>query len=242
MTKSEIVERPVFQNLEEGSQFDQPPFSRLAYLAFAAGLFSLLSAFSTILLPAAMLAMAVGIAVVWKLSGDAPLGGRWLAQLGLALSAVAIVWSVSARAGVESYMYDEASHHAKLLLDTLSAGDKYEALELKHTESSRQLTGTNLANYYNSLGEEEKQGVQEFLNNSLTKSIITSGPGADWQFVRGVNVVNQDKQNYVTVEMVNRAGDGERVLVRMKRMLGVLSDPDKRNTTALWNFEDLSRP
>ncbi len=244
MSTPEIIDRPAFQSLDEGAAFDRPPFSRLAYGSFAAGLFSLLAAFSTILLPAAILALAVGIAVVWKLSRDTQLGGRWLAQIGLALSATAIAWSVSARSGVDNYHYQEAAQHAKLFLDTLAAGNTYEALELKQVESRRQLTGTNLEKYYSGMEEEEKYAVDEFLNDALTKMIVASGPEAEWQFVRGVSVVAQDKKHYVTVEMANQGatGKGQVVQVRMGRQVGLLADPEKRDTTALWNFEGLTRP
>lgn len=244
MSTSNMAQRPAFHSLDDGPQFDRPPVSRLAYVALAAGIFSLLAAFSTILLPAAMLAMAVGIAVVWKLSRDQQLGGRWLAQIGLALSATAIAWSISARGGVDDYMYAEAGQHAKLFLDTLSAGNKYEALELKQVESARQLTGTNLSAYYNGLEEEQKQMVQEFLDDPVTKSIVLAGPQADWQFKQGVSVTNQEKQYHVTVEMVNQAAQGnpQVVHVRLGRQLGLLTDPEKRDSTALWNFEQLTRP
>lgn len=244
MSAPVFVERPAFNSLDEGSQFDQPPFSRLAYVAFAAGLFSLCAAFSTILLPAAFMALAVGITVVWKLSRDAELAGRWLAQLGLALSATAIVWSTSARSGVDSYYYAEAGQNAKLFLDTLAAGNKYEALELKQVESNRQLTGTNLAQYYNGLKDQSREEVESFLRDELTKMVTTVGPQADWQFVRGISVVNQQKQSTITVEMTNRAenGKGERIQVLMKRQVGLLTDPGKTNTTALWNVESMKLP
>jgi hypothetical protein len=244
MSTSDLAQRPAFQNLEEGAQFDQPPFSRLAYVAFVAGLLSLFAAFSTILLPAAMLALGVGIGAVWKLSRDKQLGGRWLAQLGLALSATSIAWSVTARSGVDDYLYAEAAQNAKVLLDTLAAGDKYGALELRQVESGRQLTGTNLAKYYSGLSEEDREGIQEFLNSETTQLVIQSGPQSDWQFARGVDVTSQDKLNYVTVEMVNRASQGkeQKLHVRMKRQLGLLTDPAKRETTALWNFEQLVIP
>jgi len=244
MSTSDIAKRPAFQSLEEGALLDQPPVSRLAYVAFAAGFLSLLAAFSTILLPAAMLALGVGIGVVWKLSRDKQLGGRWWAQLGLALSATSIAWSVTARSGVDDYLYGEAAQNAKVLLDTLAAGNKYEALELRQVESGRQLTGTNLAKYYSGLSEEDREGVQEFLNSEATQLVIQSGPQADWQFAHGIGVVSQNKQNHVTVEMVNRAAQGkeQRLHVRMKRQLGLLTDPAKRDTTALWNFEELVIP
>ena len=244
MSTSNMAQRPVFHTLDDGPEFDHPPVSRLAFVALAAGIFSLLAAFSTILLPAAMLAMAIGIAVVWKLSRDEQMGGQWLAQIGLALSATAIAWSVSARTGVEQYMYEEAGQHAKLFLDTLSAGKKYEALELKQVESGRQLTGTNLAAYYDGLDEEQKEMVLGFLNDSVTRSVISAGPQADWQLAQGVSVASQDKQHFVVVEMVNRAatGDAQVVHVRLRRQLGLLADPEKKDSTALWNVEHLTRP
>ncbi|MEO8270380.1 MAG: hypothetical protein ABI557_11720, partial [Aureliella sp.] len=131
MSISELPQRPAFHALNESSEFDRPPFSRLAYVAFGTGLLSLFAAFSTIMLPLAMLSLGLGIAVVWKLNRDEYMAGRWLAQIGLALSAAAIVWSISARVGADRYMYQEAGQYAKVMLQTLSAGKTYEALELK---------------------------------------------------------------------------------------------------------------
>ena len=94
MSSPELPQRPAFHALNESTEFDRPPFSRLAYVAFATGLLSLLAAFSTILLPLAMLSLGLGVAVMWKLTRDEYVAGRWLAQIGLALSAAAIVWSI----------------------------------------------------------------------------------------------------------------------------------------------------
>lgn len=244
MSASNISERPAFQTFEEGAQFDNPPFSRLAWVALAAGLFSLLAIFSTILLPAAMLAVAVGVVVVWKLSRDRGLAGLGLAQVGLALAALATSWSLTARSATDDYLFGQAGENAKIFLDTLASGKRYEALEFRQVESARQLTGTNLAKYYTSLSEEEREGVQAFLSAETTLAVIKSGPEADWQFVRGVSVGSQEQQHFVTVEMVNRAqgADARPLYVRMKRQVGLIADPAKKDSTALWNFEEMLRP
>ncbi len=241
MTSSDLSPRPVFRDISDSQEIDRPPLSRLAIGAFVAGLFSLLAAFSIVLLPLTIVALGLGILAVWKLSRDKSMAGCWLAQIGLALAAAAGVWSISSRNGVDQYMYNQAGQHAQVMLQTLSGGSIYEALELKKPENSRQLTGTNLELYYTGLREEEMLGVEEFRKNELTKSIIASGPNADWQFLRGKNVTQRQNQFHVYVEMINRAAKDkpETVLVHMTRSTEMMSDPEKYHTTALWNFEEL---
>ena len=244
MSTSDLPPRPAFHALNESSEFDRPPFSRLAYVAFATGVLSLFASFSIILLPLAMLSLGLGIAVVWKLTRDEYMAGRWLAQIGLALSATAIVWSISARTGVEQYMYQQAGQHAKVMLQTLSAGKIYEALELKQPEMARQLTGTDLEAYYEGLSEDDRHRIDDFLNSQATKSVIAAGPTADWQFMKGVDVIHYENQIYIGVDMVNRAaqGGGQQVRVQMQRQSEVLTDPGKTSSTALWNVQDLTHP
>ncbi len=243
MSTSELPDRPVFQSRDGGFEFDRPPFSRLAYVAFAGGMTSLCAAFSTILLPLAMIATGLGIAVVWKLSRDKQIGGLGLAQVGLVLSTAAIAWSLSARLGTDSYLFNEAGAHAKVFLDTLAAGNQYEALELRQVESARQLTGTNLQKYYSGLSEEEQEGYKEFLNSQLTKSVIASGPSAQWRFSRGREVVTHSAETLVSVEMINQATPAAQpIVVKMRRQLGLLTDPDRKNSTALWSFVELGNP
>jgi hypothetical protein len=244
MSSSELPQRPAFHALNESTEFDRPPFSRLALVAFATGLLSLLAAFSTILLPLAMLSLGLGVAVMWKLTRDEYVAGRWLAQIGLALSAAAIVWSISVRTGTDHYMYREASQHAKLMLDMLSDGKIYEALELKKPEVARQLTGTNLQEYYDGLPEDQRRAIDEFLKNDVTKAVIAAGPQADWQFEKGGGVTRFGNQTFVMVDMVNRAAqsNGQPVRVKMLRQTEMLSDPDKFDSTALWSFKDIFKP
>ncbi|MCC7336106.1 MAG: hypothetical protein IT422_13480 [Pirellulaceae bacterium] len=244
MSISDLPQRPAFRAWNESSELDRPPFSRLASVAFATGVLSLFSAFSVILLPLAMLSLGLGIAVVWKLTRDQYMAGRWLAQIGLALSATAIVWSVSARTGIEHYLYQQAGQHAKVMLQTLSAGKIYEALELKQPEMARQLTGTNLEAFYEGLPEDARRGIDDFLDNKVTKSVIAAGPSADWQFVKGAGVTRYENQTYISVDMVNRAAQAgeQQVRVKMQRESEVLTDPTKRSSTTLWSVQELTSP
>ncbi len=244
MSLTEQSQRPIFHDSQEAVALsDRPPFSRLAIVAFAAGLLSLFAAFSIIIIPLAILSLGLCVVVVWKLTRDTAVGGRWLAQLGLGMSALAIVWSVSARVGTERYLYELAGQHAKTFLDTLSAGKIYEALELKQPEVRRQLTGTNLEEHYKALPEQERHGVDEFLSDKATTAVIAAGPQADWQFERGAGVIQRENQTYVTVDMVNSsaAGKPQRIRVQMLRQTEMLTDPDKRDSTAMWNFQGLSK-
>jgi hypothetical protein len=143
MSSTELPDRPAFQNVEQ-PQVDLPPISRLAVAALVAGLLSLLTALSTLLLPLAILACGLSLVVVWKLSRNDQMGGIRMGQVGLALSTLAIAWSLTAASGRERYFYSEAGEKAKTFLDVLASGEKYEALELLRFENERQLTGTNL--------------------------------------------------------------------------------------------------
>lgn len=204
---------------------------------------SLLAAFSTILLPLAILATAVGIAVVWKLSRDEQLAGVGLAQCGLLLSSAAIFWSLTARTSTNHYLYQQAGEHARVFLQTLAAGNEFEALELRQPESSRQLTGTNLEQYYTQLGPEEKADYEGFLASGTTKSVIASGSDSDWQFSRGLSVASSTQETLVSVEMINRAQPGSPpIIVQMRRQTGLLNDPDRTDTTALWSLASLRYP
>lgn len=241
MSVSNLPERPAFQSLDVASATDKPPISRLAIAALIAGLCSLLAAFSTILLPLSMLAGALGAVAVWKLSRNSEVGGIWLAQIGLTLAMASVIWSLSAQGGKQRYLYAEAAKNAKILLDTLAAGDKYAALELRLLESDRQLTGTDLEKYYLHLEGERADDANSFLNDELTKTVIASGPQADWQFSHGVEVVGSGRSISVTVEMVNRALLPKRqaIQVRLRRQVGLIATADEFDTTALWNVEEL---
>lgn len=245
MSHTELSQRPVFhESLDAVALSDRPPFSRLAVVAFVAGLLSLFAVFSTIILPLAMLSLGLGVVVVWKLSRNTAIGGSWLAQLGLGLSALAIVWSIVARVGMEHYMYAQAGQHAEVLLETLSTGNVYEALELKQPEVGRQMAGTNLEGYYKGLPEQEKYAVEEFLESPVTKAVMAAGPQADWQFEKGAGVMQRENKTFVNVDMANLAAQGkkQRVRIQMLRQTGLLTDPAKRDSTVYWNFEKISNP
>ena len=243
MSLTEIPQRPAFHESEDAAALsDQPPFSRLAVVAFTTGLLSLFAAFSTVVLPLAMLSLGLGAVVVWKLSRDTATGGSWLAQVGLGLSALAVAWSITASVGTKRYLYEHAGQHAKIMLDMLSKGNIYEALELKQQEVNRQLTGTNLEEHYKVLPEDQQHSVDAFLESPVTQAVIAAGPQADWQFESGVSTGREENRTYVNVDMVNRAAKGkpQRVRVEMLRETGVLTDSAKRDSTAMWNVERLS--
>lgn len=245
MSIKELSQRPVFQDSEDVAALsDRPPFSRLAVVAFVIGLLSLCAAFSTVVLPLAMLSLGLGAVVVWKLSRDTAIGGSWLAQLGLGLSALAVAWSVSARVGIERYMYEQASHHAKVMLNMLSAGKLYEALELKQPVAERQLASTNLEKYYNALPDEKQYILTNFRDAQVTKDVIAAGPQADWQFLQGASLDRENDNLYVSVDMINRAAEGkpQRVRVQLMRQVDEQANSAEGEYTAMWNVQDLVDP
>ncbi len=243
MTSTKLPDRPAFQHVEH-APLDLPPVSRLAVVALVGGILSLLASLSTLWLPLAILACGLSAVVVWKLTRHDELGGMWMAQLGLVLSTAAIAWSLTATSGRENYLYGEAANHAKVFLDVLSSGAKYEALELRRFENERQLTGTNLAAFYSKQTAEEASDTEAFLGDPLTQAVMASGPGADWQFARGVAVENRGKQLLqITVQMINRATQNgpQTVNVSMNRQLGMYTD-ERRDNTALWSVYSLKEP
>ncbi|MCA9134066.1 MAG: hypothetical protein KDA45_12955 [Planctomycetales bacterium] len=241
MSTTSLPERPAFHSLDVLDEQDRPPFSRLAVVSFVVSLISLFAVFSTIMLPLSMLAIALSVVVVWRLSSNQQAGGVWLAQTGLVLATASVVWSLSARAGEHQYLYATAAQNAQVLLDKLAAGKTFEALELQQVESDRQLTGTDLEAFYGDPGRERTEQTRALLDHPQTKKVIAAGPDADWRFSRGVEVTHYNSDIYVTVEMVSRTG--QIVWVKLRRQVPPTDDEtENAETIAQWNFERFERP
>lgn len=241
MTESDIRERPAFQSLDIAMQSDEPQVSRLAIAALFIGFISLLAAFSLILLPLALMGIAFSVVVVWRVARNESVSGLLLAQIGLGLAVVATVWSVTASSARERYLYAQAGEFAEHFLELLAAGKKYEALELRLPEGERQITGTNLEQYYAARTGEEADDAQMFLESGATLSVIDSGPDAAWEFSRGVEIAGSRNHLSVTVELINQAAGGESkpVQVVLRRQLGLLSDASRTDVTAFWSVQEV---
>jgi hypothetical protein len=207
-------------------------------VTFAIGVLSLFTAISTVLLPLAMAAIAVGVVAVWRLSRDESAVGGWMAQLGLALAVASVVWSLSATQSNNQYLHTQGGEFAEIFLDTLANGNRYDALELLRVESERQIPGTNLREFYRQSGDLQDE-ANAFLDTVLAKEVIASGPNAKWEFVRGGDVTANGKTVYVTVEMINRAAPEQGLLVYLRRQVGLVTKQEDSASKAWWNVQQL---
>ncbi len=239
MSTTDLPNRPAFQNLETELGVDRAPLSRIAVVSLLIGIASSLAPLSTVLLPVSIIAMAVGAVAVWKLSGDSGVRGVWLAQLGLGLGVFSSVWAVAATSGRHAYLFAEASQHAKLFLQVLSGGDKYEALELMVPETGRQITGTNLKEYYEQQTGMTESDYKQFLNAGPTRAVMSVGKQADWQFARSLSTKVNGSLTYIALEMVNQSppSQGLTVSVKLQRQTEGVADDGK--PMAFWHVTGL---
>ncbi|MCA9191623.1 MAG: hypothetical protein KDB03_07675 [Planctomycetales bacterium] len=241
MNTPDMLDRPMFQSLDTDMEIPGgPPTSPLAWIAFLVGLFSLLASFSWILMPLVILGLALGAVSVWKLSRDSGVKGLGLAQCGLALSVIGGVWSITATQGRNAYFYELAGQNAKTFLSLLSEGKKYEALELRNPENERQITGTNLAQYYEGLDGEARAHAFSLLDTATARRIVAAGSDAQWVVSRNVAVRRAENKVFVTLEMTNSVDDDFRPFqLELQRSTGIMNS-DHSDSIALWHILTLN--
>lgn len=244
MTLSELspsdIDRPAFQNLDVDSEFHHPNLSKLALVAFGLGMLSLITLLAQAMIVVSILAAAVGCVALWRISRDEHLGGALLAQIGLALGILTAVWSVVAANGQEDYIYSQAGENAEYFLEVLAAGRKYDALELTQIEPDRQITGTDLRQYYDSLTGELEDMASSFINSPGANLVLSSGPNAKWTFRRGISVSGERTSLDIIVELENTATEpATPIRVRIHRATGFMAAGDDGLQTANWNVVEL---
>lgn len=209
----------------------------MAILALLTGLVSLFAPLSFVMLPLSILAIALGTVVLWRISSSSSFGGVRLAQIGLALGALSGAWTITASTSESAYLIEYAGKNAKMYLETLAAGEIYEALELRVPKDERQIAGTNLEQYYKAQTGEQADNVAQVMNARVTQAVMATGLAADWQLERGRSIISDGIIKIITVEMVNRANTTQRVLVTLRRR--ALPDESGR-VEASWMISDAS--
>lgn len=241
MSSESVSERPNFQDVDDGLQEDVPPISTMAVASLVVGIFSLAAPFSIVLLPLCLLSIAIGAMSVFRISRDPGVGGLGLAQIGLGLGVMTAFWTVTATTTRQNNTYAVASEHAATFLEILSRGDLYEALELKQYEPQRQITGTNLKVYYESLTAEPREIYEEFKISHATKMVMQQGKNAKWEFVKGDSIQGDHRTRHIRVELRNVANttSDSTVVVELQRKTGMLRED---RTAPFWKVESLEIP
>ncbi|MFK7736652.1 MAG: hypothetical protein AB8B50_11510 [Pirellulaceae bacterium] len=225
-----------FSDLQLSETESSDAFTRVSKLAIVSLVLSLVTSI-TVLAPslnffAVVVAVLALIAYV-RISGDAQLGGEWIAITALAISVTAGCWSWTADQKRTQYLYSVAGEHASSYLGLLSAGKAYEAMELRKPEVDRQITGTALKNVYGGSESQAAEAMEKMLDRPETKLVLEQGADADWQMVRGVGVGHSNKFSQIMIEMQNRNADDDVILhVTLRRNAGGVIDDE---STALWH-------
>ena len=266
MSTVQVPERPVFNSLDPTLEADlSPPISRLAIGVFLLGFVSLIAVVASSAVPLAILIAVAAAAVSWRLASDASVGGLRLAQVGLVLAVFSCSWSLGASSLRDSYFYSQAGTHAKLFLETLSAGKTYEAFEMTLPEAERQITGTDLEKYFQNIlasqlpsptltapedgGSEPpspkavkdgntKQELTEFLKSPSTLAIIGHGSDAKWKLVKGQSIQWQSSRvMIISVVMIDPAKPDQQIAVQLNRNTGAFAAAAGSPPVALWEIE-----
>jgi hypothetical protein len=261
MSTVHFPERPAFNSLEPGLDNEiAPPVSALAIICMVLGIFSLLAALSMSFVPFAVVVALLCAVMTWKLSWDSSLSGLRLAQIGLCCAVIGCTWSFAATRTTEGYLYSQAAANAKLFLETLSAGNKYEAFELTQEEALRQVTGTDIEAHYQNLIStslpkraevstpedmpspetmklsQTKGELEAFLDNPGTKELLDHGADADWSFVRGAGVARKGGNTIlISVVMVDKAKPNKLYEVELKRDTGGYVKKAGKPPVAMWD-------
>jgi len=265
MSSLQIPERPVFNSIEPGLESDlTPPVSSLAVLAMLLGIFSLTAALTVSIVPFAIVVAVLCAVLTLRLSWDPAVGGLRLAQIGLCFAVIGCTWGLTATRLTEAYYYSQASEHAKLFLQTLSAGKEFDAFELTQPEPDRQVTGTDIEAHYKEVmststptrsqmsmpkdilssetlkSSRSKEALEEFLSTSNTKEIISHGKDAKWDFVRGEEVVRMTSSvNRISIVMVDSANPSKKYQVSMNRVIGQYVSKPGKSSVAIWDVNKL---
>ena len=265
MSTLQIPERPVFNSIEPGLDSDlTPPVSVLAILAMLLGIFSLTAGLSVKVIPFAILTAVLCAALTWRLSWDSTVSGLRLAQIGLCCAVVGCTWGISTTRITEAYYYSQAAGHAKLFLQTLSAGKQFDAFELTQPEVDRQVTGTDIEAHYKELlstalptrteqslpedmpssetmkKSQTKGELEEFLKESSTDEIMSHGTNAQWEFVRGIGVVRKSSTtNQILIVMVDKTNPTKMFQVEMNRVIGQFMPTPGKPSVSIWDVDRL---
>lgn len=263
MSTLQVPERPVFNSLEPELDNElSPPISPFAVVAMLLGIFSLTAALAVSIAPFAILVAVLCAVLTWALSRNPSVGGVLLAQIGLCCAVLGATWGLTAAKLTDDYYYSSAGEHAKLFLETLSSGKKFDAFELTLPESGRQVTGTDIEAHYESIlatsmpnrkdvnnaapgpsnetmkSSLVKDEVQEFLDRSATKDVVARGKDAKWQFVRGLEVFRRNnRENRISVVMIDANDPSTEYEVSLNRIVGNYIPKPGTSAVAIWDVD-----
>lgn len=236
------IDRPAFQSSDHEMELASPKLSIVALVAFIAGIFSLLAPMSQIGLPICVVAVFVGVVSLIRIGRDPDLGGALLGQVGIMLGIATFIWATMAREGNKDYFYQVAGSHAERFVELLAdESSRYQAFELLRAESDRQMSGTNLEEYYAKADEETKSAIESFMSNNVTEHIMAVGKEADWKFKSGVEMTGAKGTHLVWVSMSDKSGKGKDFEISLQRITGLLAE-DEGLPTAHWSVYDLRFP
>ena len=239
MNTADSLLQPAFQETEETQAAERLPTSKLAIVALALGIISLLAPLSSKLVMLSILAAGLGGITAILLSYTPYLRGRGLAQAGMAMGIASGTWSMVATTQERQYLYEQAGQRAIEFVDLIAEHREYEALELMKSAGERQITGTDLKAYHDTLTMEAGDKTKEFLNSKATQRILAEGQPGQWRYMRGVEITGDHNGYYIKVE-VNKAGDtnAEPLVIIMYRSARPRSADDS-SRTAYWHVHSL---
>lgn len=214
-----------------------PPINKFGLASAVVGLFGLIALLAPAMGIVCVVAILLGIVACF--TGGAKSKST---MIGIGLGVLALTWSIYSLQAKNDYMYLEGGKAAEHFLKTLASGDKYKALELTEMEMDRQITGTNLEAYYNSLEREDAERVYDFMDNKQVQRVLEIGTDAEWEFSKGLSVTRDRNAAEVVVQCVNAANPADAPInIHLQRTLNLLVG-DESDTTAFWNVIEIKAP
>lgn len=205
MPSEALHERPIFASEENQNLLPaRSPVSRMAIVSLILGLISTVVLLNSDLMVLPVLAVSIGLAAYWLTSRDDALSGRTLALIGIAVAMASGVWSVTNTRLRNVHFFHAGGQFAEHYLDTLARGKVLEAFELMEEETSRQVAGASLEDYYDSLDKMARIGLDTFKKEDNVVRLMKIGTKATWRFQRGVSVGRSSNMaREVVVRMVD---------------------------------------
>jgi len=190
-----------FSAPDEAALVEYKALSLWAVVSLVLGAFSFLAVFHPLVWIVPL--SAVGSAVCSLRSvgrRDAGVTGRRLALAGLALG-VLFGTAAPARQITRNWIISSrARAFTTAWLRLVLAGEREAAFEWTLPQSSRQLPGTPLAEYYED-NTDEGEGLQEFFGESPTAVIAAAGPRASLEFEKTVEIVPDGARGEYVVQV-----------------------------------------
>lgn len=232
-------EASTFFSGEASNEVDAPRLSKLAIAALVLGILSLLALLAKVLVTISIAGILVGIVAVWRIAVQPHICGIRLAQVGLGMCVAISVWVFVADKSQQAYLYSQAIEHGERFMKVLASGHLYEAAQLTQLEPDRQITGTDLTKYYQSLTGEDAEISDGFLKAPATLVVLDSGPNAEWRAIKRVSISGKSRDQTITVDFENVAGDSPVIRMQIRRVTGIMTKLS--HSVAHWHVEQITR-